>query len=692
MAKSNVPAKSFEKLKQAKTDKKNMSVISQNETPQELLVQEQLFTDATINLLPGIFFIFDEDGKLLRWNDNFESVSGYSAEEICKMKSLDFFADKDKQTIEEKISEVFNQQEVAFEANFVSKDSWQTPHSFTNKPFKFNGKQCLMGIGIDISKRIRAEKTSQQSEERYRTFIEYSNEGIWRFELINPLPDDLPIAEKVEFLYENCLLAECNDIKAQQYGFSKSQDLIGKSLGSFLVRTTKANDKYLRNFIKSAYHLINNETHEKDKNGDDKYFLSSLIGVMENGFLVRIWGVQRDITEIKQVQRTYLESEEQLRRSQKVEAIGRLAGGIAHDFNNFLAVIMLHVDMLDLQLPVDSSLRFRIEEIKSVTNKAAAMVRQLLAFGRKQNMQPNPTILNNVAHEFVKLLSPLIGEHIEVELNLEPNLGVCFVDANQITQVLMNLAFNSRDAMPNGGVLKIETSNIGLNKHLLRLKSQPVGEYIELTVTDSGVGMSTETRKRIFEPFFTTKEINKGTGLGLATVYGIVKQSNGFIWVESKPGKGTSFKVQFPRTDQPVKLIAEEAARNLPTGNETILLVEDEEPVRRAALEVLSILGYQVFEAANGTQATQIAKIVNEPIHLLLTDVVMPKMNGRELAETVKTLHPETAILFMSGYTDDIISNQGILESNVQFLSKPFTPLMLANKVREVLEFGNRTI
>jgi PAS domain S-box-containing protein len=654
-------------------------VRNANQLPQNL-------KDGAVDLIPGVYFVFRDDGKILRWNENFVNALGYTAAELTEKHAFDFFAAEHRAIIESNFKEVFAGKEVNFEANLICKDLWQTTYHVTGKRFDCDGVNCFLGIGIDVSEKVRARKSLQQSEERYKAFVEHSNEGIWRFELVNPMPISMPIAEQVEFLYENSLLAECNDIKAQQYGFAKAQELIGKSLATFFVRKSQANDKYLRKFIKSEYQLINNETHEKDKNGDDKYFASSLIGVVENDHLVRMWGVQRDITEIKQVQRTYLESEEQLRRSQKVEAIGRLAGGIAHDFNNFLAVIMLHVDMLDLQLAPDSSLRFRIEEIKTVTHKAAAMVRQLLAFGRKQNMQPNPTVLNNVAQDFVKLLSPLIGEHIEVQLNLDPNLGVCFVDADQVNQVLMNLAFNSRDAMPKGGVLKIETSNIGLNKHLLRLKSQPVGEYIELTVTDTGIGMTPDTRKRIFEPFFTTKEPNKGTGLGLATVYGIVKQSNGFIWVESKPGKGTSFKVQFPRIDQPEKVIAKEEAFNLPSGNETILLVEDEEPVRRAALEVLNILGYKVFEAANGEEAIKLAKVYSEPIHLLLTDVVMPKMNGRETAEKIRTLHPETSVLFMSGYTDDIISNHGVLESNVQFLGKPFTPLMLANKIREVLE------
>lgn len=383
-------------------------------------------------------------------------------------------------------------------------------------------------------------------------------------------------------------------------------------------------------------------------------------------------------------------TEEHLRQSSKIEAIGRLAGGIAHDFNNFLAVIMLHVDMLQLQLPPDSPLLFRVNEIKSVTNSAAAMVRQLLAFSRKQTLQPHPVVLNHIVKEFSKILRSLVGEHIEMQVNLDSDLGVVFVDQNQVTQVLMNLAVNARDALPNGGKIKIETSNIKIAEtDEKRHTAQPIGDYVQLQFTDNGTGMSEPTKTKIFEPFFTTKEAGKGTGLGLATVYGIVKQSSGFIWVDSEINQGTCFRINFPRVAQSPAVVKPETVVPIPRGSETILLVEDEELVRRAAVEVLNVLGYQVFEAGNGNQAIQLAEIYTQPIHLLLTDVVMPKMNGKELSERIKVLHPETAILFMSGYTDDIIAHHGILEENISFLGKPFSPSTLAIKVREVLGTDN---
>lgn len=394
----------------------------------------------------------------------------------------------------------------------------------------------------------------------------------------------------------------------------------------------------------------------------------------------------RDVTSRKQSEKNLLESEAQQHQSQKIEAIGRLAGGIAHDFNNFLAVVMLHVDMLGLQLPLDSPLRYRVNEIKSATNSAAGLVRQLLAFSRKQMIQPRAVNLNRVVIELSKILRRLIGEDIELELTLDSHLGACFVDPDQMTQILMNLVVNARDAMPYGGILTIATSNLTLDAKSVRHQAQPPGPYVQLSVSDTGTGMDSATQEHIFEPFFTTKAPGEGTGLGLATVYGIVKQSNGYIWVTSEINKGTNFQIHLPISDEAVIKKAEELSPLIPIGNETILLVEDEELVRRATLEILTVLGYRVFEAADGAEALQWALNFYDPIDLLLTDVIMPKMNGRELAEKMKTLHPESAVIFMSGYTDDIIARHGVVEENTNFIEKPFSPSTLAVKIRETLE------
>lgn len=394
-----------------------------------------------------------------------------------------------------------------------------------------------------------------------------------------------------------------------------------------------------------------------------------------------------DITERKQAEQSLLESEEKRLQWQKIEALGRLAGGIAHDFNNFLAVILLHLDMLSLQLSADSPLRYRVDEIKAVSDNAAAIIRQLLAFGRKQPMSPAPAALNQVVSEFSKNLPALLGEEIQAELNLEPDLGICFIDRNQIVQVLQNLAINAKDAMPDGGVFKIETANVVLDKHANH-KSQSGGSYIQITVSDNGSGMDSETQDHIFEPFFSTKESDKGAGLGLATVYGIVKQSGGFIWVESKMNQGTTFKIQFPRIDEPLITAAQPktVAPPSPTENKVVLLVEDEAAVRRITAEFLKLSDYEVLEAASGMEALEIAQSYNKPIHLLLTDFSMPQMNGREVAAKIKSIHPETAVLLMSGNVGNIIFGQGDSPEKINLIGKPFSPSELTLKIEEMLK------
>jgi PAS domain S-box-containing protein len=629
------------------------------------------------------------DGTILTWNKGAERIFGYSCDEVCGLKISLIFPTENFGEEEEILERIKSGEHISnYETIRKKKDGLPIPVSLTVSPIK-NADGEIVGvskIARDISRHKKAEQALRQSEERYRAFIEQSTEGIWRFEIDNPFSIKLPVREQIEQICRNTRLAECNNAMALQYGFQYAEELIGKRIEDFLVHTDPVNERHLQDFIESDYKLTDTETLETDKNGQNKYFLSNLTGIVEDGKLVRIWGTQRDVTLAKQTEQAFLEAEKQRRQSQKIEAIGRLAGGVAHDFNNFLAVIRLHVDMLNLQLPADSPLLYRIGEIKSVTDNAAGMVRQLLAFSRKQPMQPHPVVLNQIVKEFIKILRPLVGEDIEVRLNLETDLGVCFVDSNQITQILMNLIVNARDAMPKGGVINIETANVSLNKRTVKHKAQPPGTYIQMSISDSGVGIDSKIQERIFEPFFTTKEIGKGTGLGLATVYGIVKQSNGFIWVESEIDKGTTFTIHFPRVDQTAEIVRTEAvSMTTPQGSETVLLVEDEEQVRRVAVEVLNALGYQVFEASNGIQAVQLAELLNKPIDLLITDVVMPRMNGRDLAEKIKSLHPETAILYISGYTDDIIAHAGALEENIHFLGKPFSHQELAVKVREAL-------
>jgi signal transduction histidine kinase/ActR/RegA family two-component response regulator len=392
--------------------------------------------------------------------------------------------------------------------------------------------------------------------------------------------------------------------------------------------------------------------------------------------------------ERKRAEEALLASEEQLRQSQKLEAIGQLAGGVAHDFNNLLTVITGYSDLALMRLGKDDPIRLNVEEIKKAGERAASLTRQLLAFSRKQVLQPKLLKLNAIVADVDKMLCRLIGEDIDLLTVLEPSLGQIKADPGQIEQVILNLAVNARDAMPQGGKLTIETSNVYLDNDYVR-KHAPVrpGNYVMLAMSDTGTGMDTETQARMFEPFFTTKVQGKGTGLGLATVYGIVKQSEGSIWVYSEIGKGTSFKVYLPRVDDVAPIAAApESLADLARGRETVLLTEDEEPVRRLTRVILEMNGYQVLEAAGGDEALSIYKQHQGRIDLIIADVVMPKMSGPELAQNLETLCPDIKVLYLSGYTDDAILRHGLLDREIAFLQKPFTAEALTRKVREVLD------
>jgi two-component system, cell cycle sensor histidine kinase and response regulator CckA len=385
--------------------------------------------------------------------------------------------------------------------------------------------------------------------------------------------------------------------------------------------------------------------------------------------------------------------ERQLRMAQKMEAVGRLSGGIAHDFNNLLGVIIGYIQVIRRNLvPGQPSYEYA-EEIEKAGQRAVSLTRQLLAFSRQQVLEPVILNLNTLLSEMEKMLPRLIGEDIQLNLILDPAIGQVKADSGQIEQVVMNLAVNARDAMPDGGKLTIQTANAELDVAFTREHPGSVpGQYVMLAVTDTGTGMDPETQAQIFEPFFTTKGRDQGTGLGLATVYGVVKQSVGYIAVESEKGKGASFRIYLPRIEQPVATRCQSSQEPLNVrGSETILLVEDAEPLRLLAQLFLKENGYQVLTAADGAEAQQLAAQNSGPIHLLLTDVVMPGINGRVLAERLAPRDPAMKVLYMSGYTDSFIAGHGVLEEGIHLIHKPFTEEALMRKVRELLDAAKIT-
>jgi two-component system cell cycle sensor histidine kinase/response regulator CckA len=426
----------------------------------------------------------------------------------------------------------------------------------------------------------------------------------------------------------------------------------------------------------------NLEYRMRHKDGGWRTLESRASTIMNGAEVERLVIVNRDITERKHL-------EEQFRQSQKMEAVGRLSGGVAHDFNNLLGVIIGYGEIVQEGTASDSPLRGCVDEMLKAGHRAASLTRQLLAFSRQQVMDPKVLDLNLVVKDMEKMLKRLISEDIQLKTALDPDLRRIKADQGQIEQVVMNLAVNARDAMPSGGELTLTTSNFYMDDDFVRRYPYPVsvGDYVLLTVTDNGIGMDAATRVRVFEPFFTTKEKGKGTGLGLSTVYGVVKQSGGYIEVLSEPGAGATFKIYLPKVED--ALDPQKQSTELPDslhGTETVLLVEDEVALRKLSRQLLELCGYQVLEAESGAEALKVSREHTRAIHLLLTDVVMPGMSGRVLADQLVVQRPEMQVVYMSGYTGQTVGEHGVLAEGSYFLPKPFTREALARKVRRALD------
>jgi PAS domain S-box-containing protein len=476
-------------------------------------------------------------------------------------------------------------------------------------------------------------------------------------------------------------LLNVNPALLAMLGYSSANELVGQHLGALYPDSHQWFElaDYLR--AGAPFNGLIAEWKRKDGVGTVVRVSGRAVSFADNERAFELFA--EDVTERRAL-------EQQLQQSQKMEAVGRLAGGIAHDFNNLLMVISGYSEFLLDRLGPDPALRGPAQEIAGASQRASSLTRQLLAFSRKQMLAPKILDLNEVVTENLKMLTRVIGEDIDLVMVPAAVLGSVRADAGQIDQVIMNLAVNARDAMPTGGKLTIETSNVSLDEEYARFHAplRP-GDYVMLSISDTGQGMDSETQSHIFEPFFTTKG-TKGTGLGLSTVYGIIKQSGGYIWVSSEAGKGTTFKIYFPRVAERAETVAqvvssEEAVLTEP-GTETILLAEDEANLRYLARQFLEKQGYKVIEAADGAAAMQIAVAHEGVIRLLLTDVIMPGMNGRELAQRISEIRPQTKVLYMSGYTENVIGHDGTLDAGVSLLQKPFTLRELKSKVREVLD------
>ena len=477
-----------------------------------------------------------------------------------------------------------------------------------------------------------------------------------------------------------------NGAAERMYEYSAAE-AIGKPISILYPHGQRDEILAILEKIKRGDIVRNFETIRATKDGKQIHIALTVSPIKDvSGRIVGASAIGRDITESKQM-------EDMFRQAQKMEAVGRLAGGVAHDFNNMLSVIIGYSELLLERADTDGQVRKQCEEIKRAGDRAASLTRQLLAFSRQQVLEPRVLNLNTSVAEIEKMLRRLIGEDIDLRTSLDPTLGLVKADPGQIEQVIMNLAVNARDAMPKGGKLIIETSNTELDdEYALHHPPCIVGRYVILAVTDSGVGMSQETKARIFEPFFTTKELGKGTGLGLSTVYGVAKQSGGYIWVYSEPGQGSVFKLYLPRVDgSEGQIRPAKSASELLAGTETVLLVEDEQSVRALTRNLLEQGGYTVLEADNGAHAVEIAKQHHGPIHLLLTDVVMPGMNGPAVAEMILPIHPEAKTLYVSGYSSSFGTQTGLVPAGANLFQKPFSRAALLRKVRNLLDMQKKS-
>jgi len=532
------------------------------------------------------------------------------------------------------------------------------------------------------------ERTAQleaEIVERNKTEQQLKNSEKFLAAVIENIPDMIFVKDAKDLSF-----IRFNKAGEDLLGYSK-EELIGKNdYDFFSEHEADAFIRKERDVLNSKQLLDIPEEIIQTKFRGERVLHTKKISIQdENGQPVYLLGISEDITDKKKAEDSKKELEEQLRQAQKMEAIGVLAGGVAHDFNNILTTIIGNANLALMEVGKDDALREEIEDIKIAGERAAALTRQLLAFSRKQIIQPKILDLNELLSGTEKMLGRLLGEDVEILTIFEPALWQVEADPGQMEQVIMNLAVNARDAMPMGGKLTIETANVDLDKNYLSehgIEGTP-GHYVMLAISDTGSGMDKETQEHIFEPFFTTKELGKGTGLGLSTVYGIAKQNKGFIWVYSEPGQGTTFKIYLPKVKEGAEAEEKEQTPVLELGgSETVLIVEDDDGLRKIAETVLKQRGYKVLKAENGEDALRVSEAHDGSIDLLITDVVMPKMGGRETAERLQPLYTQIKVIYMSGYTDNAIVRHGVLEPGLNFLEKPFTPEGLAQKVREVLD------
>jgi two-component system, cell cycle sensor histidine kinase and response regulator CckA len=638
-----------------------------NRIRRELVQREELFRLISENAA-DLIAVVDMHGKRIYNSLSYQTVLGYSPEELRGSSAFDQVHPEDRSRLKE-ATEQARRTGLGrpMEYRFRHKDgTWRVLESTASVIRNSKGEpEKMVVVNRDITERKRAVEALQRSEASFRSVVGDAPYGIFKADLNGKLLMVNPALEKM-------------------LGYESQDELLAVNLASGIYRHPAEHQKISDLFLRDQ-HIKDIEVEWKRKDG-------AFITVRCGGWIVKeesaayLEVFAEDVTERRVLER-------QLRMAQKMEAVGRLSGGIAHDFNNLLGVIIGYIQLMKRNLAPGQPSYEYAEEVEKAGRRAVTLTRQLLALSRQQVLEPIVLNMNTLVSEMEKMLPRLIGEDIQLNLILDAAIGQVKADPGQIEQVVMNLAVNARDAMPDGGKLTIQTANAEIDAAFAREHPGSVpGQYVTLAVTDTGTGIDPEIQAQIFEPFFTTKGRDRGTGLGLATVYGVVKQSNGYIAVDSEKGKGASFKIYLPRIEQHVatKTPTIEAAPTV-RGCETVLLVEDAEPLRLLARLFLKENGYHVLTAADGVEAQRVAAQNSGPIHLLITDVVMPGINGRVLAERLAATNRAMKVLYISGYTDTFIAGHGVLEEGIHLLHKPFTEEALIRKAREVLDGSSNT-
>ena len=615
-----------------------------------------LFEQAT----EGIF-VTDPHGRFLDVNPAGCDMTGYSHDELLTLGVADLLASHEVPRVASEIARLSTGESLTSEWQARRRDGTCFVCEITAKQLR-DGR--LQAFGRDVTDRRVAEAALLEGEHRLQLAVQAGSVGLWDWDLET---------NKVYFSSEWKRQIGFDDDEITDDFDEWQRRVHPEDLAAVLVE--------IELFLSGSTPKYEVEFRFRHKDGSYRRILARASRILDdNGRPARVLGSHVDITERAELQAQFLQA-------QKMESVGRLAGGIAHDFNNLLTVINGMTDLAISSLRDRDPLREDLEQIRLAGDGAAALTRQLLALSRQQILKPEVLNLSAVIGDMQNMLRRLVGADVELVYALPAHLGSVKADPGQIEQVILNLAVNAQDAMPDGGTLTIETRDVLLDAGFAaEHPSTRPGPHVLLTVGDTGIGMDETTRKRIFEPFFTTKELGKGTGLGLSTVYGIVKQSGGSIWVHSKTGEGSRFNIYLPRVDDVPRQLQPPQTISTARGTETILLVEDDPAVRRLTKRILQSAGYAVLEAGNGGEALMLLERHGGPLHLMLTDVVMPGMNGRELAARLAEVRPDVKVLYSSGYTDDAILRHGVLDDAGRFMNKPFTPAELKRKVRDVLD------